>query len=55
MKDIIGRLRTANCNITDELKNIAENLESIIEFENMNPEEVKLIQFLYDQMTHSYA
>ena len=43
IKDIIKTLRTARCNITDELKNTADNLETIIESENMNLEEVKKI------------
>ena len=30
VKDSIERLRTANCNFTDKLKNMTENLESII-------------------------
>ena len=56
MKDIIERLRTANRNITDELKNTAENLESTIESENMNPEKwITTIQFLTKQMAHSYT
>ena len=55
IKDFIESLRTASCNITDELKNTADNLETIIESENMNLEEVKKIQFLIEQMTHSNA
>ena len=41
IKDIFETLRTANHNFNDELSNTAENLESITESENMNPEEVK--------------
>ena len=55
IKDFIKSLRTASCNITDELKNTAGNLETIIESENMNLEEVKKIQFLIEQMTHNNA
>ena len=55
IKDFIESLRTASCNITDELKNTADNLETIIESENMNLEEVKKIQFLIEQMTHNNA
>ena len=43
IKDIIKTLRTACCIITDELKNTADNLETIIESENTNLEEVKKI------------
>ena len=55
IKDIIKSLRTASYNITDELKNRADNLETIIKFENTNLEEVKKIQFLIEQKTHSNA
>ena len=41
VNDIIERLRTANRDITNELKNIAKDLESIIESKIMSPEEVK--------------
>ena len=53
IKDFIESLRTASCNITDELT--ADNLETIIESEIMNLEEVKKIQFLIEQMTHKNA
>ena len=55
IKDFIESLRTASCNITDELKNTSDNLETIIESENMNLEEVKKTQFLIGQMTHNNA
>ena len=46
IKDITDSLRTADCNITDEWKNTADTLETIIKSKNMNLEEVKKIQFL---------
>ena len=55
VKDIIERLRTPNRNITDELKNTVDNLQTIIESESMNPEEEKKVQFLIEQMIHSQA
>ena len=55
IKDKIESLRTAGCNITDELKNTTDNLETIIVSENVNLEEVKKIQFLVKQMTRSNA
>ena len=53
--DIIERLRTVNCNIKDKLNNTAENLQTIIKSENMNPEEVKNLPFLIEEMTHKHA
>lgn len=55
VKDIIDIFRATNRNITDELKNTAENLEGITECENMNPEKVKMIQFLIEKMIHSHT
>ena len=55
MKDIIDIFRATNRNITDELKNTAENLEGITECENMNPEKVKMIQLLIEKMIHSHT
>ena len=55
VKDIIKILTTAACNITERLKNVAENLESIIESENRNLENVKRLQFFIEQMTHMHA
>ena len=43
IKDITDSLRTADCNITDEWKNTADTLETIIKSKNMNLEEVKKI------------
>ena len=53
IKDIIESLRTASCNITDELKNTADNLETIIKSEITSLEEVKKIQFLMEPMTQT--
>ena len=55
IKDFIESLKTASCNITDELKNTADHLEAIIESENMNLEEFKKIQFLIEQKTQGNA
>ena len=40
VKGILERLRTTNSHIINELKNTADNLESNIEFKNMDSEEV---------------
>ena len=55
IKDIIEGLRTASCNISDELKNTTDNRETIIKSEITSLEEVKKIQFLMEQMTHNSA
>lgn len=51
VKDIIKILTT----VTERLKNVTENLESIIESENRNLENVKGLQFFIEQMTHMHA
>ena len=54
-KDSVERLRTANRSITVELKNTAEDLDSTIKSESMNPGQVKVIQLLIEEMTESHA